>query len=330
MIKKKVKDFALIFLKAGVGIGIVAYLIYSGKIDVTRILHVFVSSPLILVLIVLDFVTLVVTTWRWQLLLKTQHIHISFKRALKLVFIGHFFNVVIPGSVSGDVVKAYYISKHQKNKMGAALSVVMDRFIGLIVLTGITFGAVLLNYKFITSIPELKILGELVLAGGGVTGLFLVIYFMKKEFGFFHRLKWMPPFVTQLTQTFWSYRNHPKTIGVASLLTVFNFLVNIWLYYLAVEAMGAENLPFIQYFFLIPLGMFVMSLPISPAGLGIGQGVFLKLFEWAQGKPLTTGADMVTLVQMVIICWALVGLCVYILYRERVPEDILMQEKIAL
>ncbi len=145
MIKKKIKDFILIFLKASLGIGIVTALIYSGKIDISKILHTFVSSPLILALIALDLVTLVVTTWRWQLLLKTQKIYISFKRALKLVFIGHFFNVVIPGSVSGDVVKAYYISRHQKNKMGAAMSVVMDRFIGLIVLTGITFVAVILN-----------------------------------------------------------------------------------------------------------------------------------------------------------------------------------------
>ncbi len=165
----------------------------------------------------------------------------------------------------------------------------------------------------------------MVLIGGGIAAIFLVLYFVKKEF---HIFKWIPSFLTNMAQSFGSYRNHPKIIGWASLLTIFNFLANILLYYLAVEALGSEKLPLIQYFFLIPLGMFAMSLPISPAGLGVGQGVFLKLFEWAHGKPLTVGADMVTLVQMVIISWALVGLCVYILHKEKVPEEVVVRDRV--
>ncbi len=69
---------------------------------------------------------------RWWLLLRTQGIFISYWTAVKLYLLGWFYNNVMPSSVGGDLVRLWYVTKHTDKKFEAALSVLVDRMIGLI------------------------------------------------------------------------------------------------------------------------------------------------------------------------------------------------------
>jgi uncharacterized protein (TIRG00374 family) len=68
---------------------------------------------------------------RWFLLLRTQLIEIGFWSAVKLHFLGLFYNNCLPGSVGGDLLRAWYVTKHTDKKVEAALSVFIDRVVGL-------------------------------------------------------------------------------------------------------------------------------------------------------------------------------------------------------
>jgi len=52
------------------------------------------------------------------------------------------------------------------------------------------------------------------------------------------------------------------------------------------------GIPLVSYFILVPLGLMVTAVPISPAGLGVGQVAFLALFQMAG---TTQGANLFTL-----------------------------------
>ena len=52
--------------------------------------------------------------------------------AMRLGFIGLLFNMVVPGAVGGDFVKAAYLMREQSRKTQAAASVAIDRLIGLL------------------------------------------------------------------------------------------------------------------------------------------------------------------------------------------------------
>jgi hypothetical protein len=82
-------------------------------------------------------------TARWQILLRIQGISISWLRAGAIVMIGLFFNQFLPGGVGGDVMRLYFIFKQAPGKkIGATLSVAMDRLFGLLAilfLTGMSF-----------------------------------------------------------------------------------------------------------------------------------------------------------------------------------------------
>ena len=69
---------------------------------------------------------------RWWILLRTQQIFIPFWAAVRLYFLGWFYNIIMPGSVGGDLVRLWYVTKHTEKKFEAALSVLVDRIIGLI------------------------------------------------------------------------------------------------------------------------------------------------------------------------------------------------------
>jgi len=68
---------------------------------------------------------------RWWLLLRSQGIFISIAAAVKLHFLGLFYNNFMPSSVGGDLIRAWYVTRHTDKRLEAALSVFVDRVIGL-------------------------------------------------------------------------------------------------------------------------------------------------------------------------------------------------------
>ena len=74
----------------------------------------------------------VMVGFRWWLLLRTQSIFINLGAAVRLNFLGWFYNNFMAGSVGGDLLRAWYVSKHTDKRFEAALSVFVDRVIGLL------------------------------------------------------------------------------------------------------------------------------------------------------------------------------------------------------
>lgn len=73
----------------------------------------------------------VIIAVRWWLLLRAQSIHIDVSAAIRLFFLGLFYNNVMPGAVGGDLLKAWYVTKHTDKRLAGVLSVFVDRAIGL-------------------------------------------------------------------------------------------------------------------------------------------------------------------------------------------------------
>src|SRR5215217_7423435 len=93
--------------------------------------------------------------WRWLLLV--QGIELGWARLFALIFIGIFFNFFIPGGTGGDVVKIFYLLKETPGQRGPALlSVFVDRVIGVVTLALFAAGVVVLQWSWLTSVPETR------------------------------------------------------------------------------------------------------------------------------------------------------------------------------
>ena len=71
------------------------------------------------------------TLIRWYLLVRCQGLPLTLGNAIRLGLIGCFFNLILLGSVGGDVVKAAALAREQSRRTVAVATVIMDRIIGL-------------------------------------------------------------------------------------------------------------------------------------------------------------------------------------------------------
>ncbi len=114
--------------------GLLAWVIWQNR---AKIQEVF-SRPLDLRLLLLAFaiymVGIVLTFGRWFMLVRVIEPRFTFGAAILLGFIGMVFNLVIPGAVGGDLIKAAFLARMHIKKTQAIASMVIDRIVGLLAL----------------------------------------------------------------------------------------------------------------------------------------------------------------------------------------------------
>ena len=80
-------------------------------------------------------VMLLIMGVRFWFLLGIQDIRIGLWEAMRLTFLGYLYSNAIPGTVGGDVIKAWYVAKHTPRKAAVVVSIFVDRMMGLTELT---------------------------------------------------------------------------------------------------------------------------------------------------------------------------------------------------
>src|SRR5207237_4102800 len=131
-------------LKLLVSVALLAWLVHSA--DWSEIGPTFsqLRPGLWLAAVVLYIATQFVSAVRWRLLAEPLGFQQSMKEYAAFYFIGMYFNLFLPTSVGGDVVRAWYLDSGSGRKLSAFLSVFVDRFSGLLVLLALACGAALL------------------------------------------------------------------------------------------------------------------------------------------------------------------------------------------
>ena len=70
--------------------------------------------------------------FRWFILIRALDLPFSLRNTFRLGMVGVFYNTFLPGSVGGDLLKAYFIAKeHPERKARAIATVIADRALGL-------------------------------------------------------------------------------------------------------------------------------------------------------------------------------------------------------
>ena len=82
--------------------------------------------------LVLYLTAIVLNSIRWQLLLRAQGTPVPLGALLQYTFVGVFFNNFLPANVGGDVMRGYGLARYTDRGAEAAVSVVVDRVVGLI------------------------------------------------------------------------------------------------------------------------------------------------------------------------------------------------------
>lgn len=304
-------------LKLAFAGGLIFWMVRNGTLNFT-VLRQLATPDAVLIALALIFVLIFVNNYRWLALLRAQGFASSVRHTLPLSLIGIFFNYAMPGGVGGDVVKGYYLVQENRQKsMAAVVSILMDRVIGFCMMIMTAALALVFSWDMVLHSPQMKALASAVflLAAG-----FLVFFCIALS----RRIGRSPPMrllfekvpggraLQGLYEKLHGYRHAPGALLTAlSLSLVSQFSIIIFVYLIA-RKMGVDEIPFSAYCFLVPVGMVTMAIPISPAGVGVGQAAFLFLFKLYLGRESQVGPTAVTALQITQFAWGLLGAFFYL------------------
>jgi uncharacterized protein (TIRG00374 family) len=223
---------------------------------------------------------------RWQWLLEAQGIRLNFWRTCELTFVGNFFNIALPGAVSGDVIKAFYVGREVQGQRARAFgSILFDRVAGLSVLMLISAMALpfgLASPSISSSSGLLSTIKPfIVIAGGGFICFYAYLFLVRESFDpilmLLRKLHGAMPKVEAVTRIYQSirhYHHHRLTVVRVFLLSLFiQILVGLAIISLA-HALGENSISPAGVYMLFPLGLLVTAIPVAPAGVGTGHAVW--------------------------------------------------------
>jgi uncharacterized protein (TIRG00374 family) len=322
------KKLLIILLKILLVGSILVYLVQSGRLNFEKLM-LFKDAPEILALMVGALVLVVVpmATFRWWLLLRAIGVQVNPKQTFILTWIGNFFNTTLPGAVTGDVVKGYYVIKaqHEEGRTRAFMTLLIDRIVGLFGLIVMAFLALVLNLELILSQERLHSLAWMITVLFGATVVFYAIAVFPFKEGrdpFIRLFQRLPAKKISLKvySAFKSYQHQKSTLLLTLLLAIGIHTLIALLFFQVANLMGLKEMELATQFFLMPIGLITVAIPIAPGGIGIGHAAFESLYQLAG---FSGGADIFNLFVIVQLGVYLLGGIPYFLYSSeyQIPEE---------
>jgi len=199
--------------------------------------------------VLLYMISKVAAAFRLNIYFKNINIHLSQFTNLKLYWLGLFYNLFLPGSISGDAYKVIYLTKKFKvSYKKTTAAVILDRLTGLL---GLVF--VLALYGFLVlnnNLYSIAILFAAILAT-------ILAYVVIK--------KWFSDFLPGFWSTF--------------LLGLVVQLFSNSCAYMIMLSLGIEQ-DYNKYIFIFLVASIAAVLPLTLGGLGAREIVFLELSKY--------------------------------------------------
>ena len=313
----KIKSILSIILKFLFAFGLIAWMITNGMLDLSS-LYILAKPKYFIPAMTLVFLTIFLNNMRWTVLLRTNDFNVSYKQTLPLTLIGIFFNFALPSGVGGDLVKGYYLLKRSVGKKTvAATTLLMDRIIGMYGLLLLATAVMLVDYPTLRNRSELHVLTITVIGLFLLITLFFALAFSKTVINnpltkaLFFRLPG-GLFLKSVYEAIHSYRTKPVALiqtMILSFLSHFSIIIFFWFFATISEA---PDLPFYVYLFIVPICLISTVLPITPAGIGVGQAAIYHLYKLYTGIDSQIGPNPFTAFQVVLLCWGLFGVYFYV------------------
>jgi|APTNR8051073442_1049403.scaffolds.fasta_scaffold00158_58 uncharacterized protein (TIRG00374 family) len=306
-------------------LGLLAYLFSRLQTDFSSLQAALQTSvqhwPLWLLSLTCTFLGLLVGALRWHLILRTAGLPLPGAKVFSIFFIGQFFNSFMLGACGGDLARAYYVARAWPGKRAeAATTALIDRAVGLLVL--VAFACAVIIYRFHLFFDHIgnRWMGYVMISflGGAVALLTLLLRKnLFEHWPLFQR--WEKQ--TALGGTFrriydalFLFHHHPRALAGVVLLSFLNMI----LLTLACVCLGQSlhvELRVRDYFTVFPVITVLSSLPLTPGGLGVREGLFVELLN-TLGVAASKALPLSLLTYLGGLVWSLLGGLVFLGYSS--------------
>ncbi len=277
------------------------------------------SLPWVLAALGLYLVQMLISAWRWGLLLRAQGVRLTERRLLASYLVAAFFNNFLPSNIGGDVIRIRDTSRPARSRALATTVVLVDRGIGLMGLVLVAaVGASATGVHGARAVPILPswLWGSLlfatlvsapaVMAPSGVGRLLRPLTVLHPE--------WVGGQIARLTDTLTRFREHPSSLvwGFCGAVTVQGMLV---VYYAAVARSLNIPISMAQLAVIVPLSFVVQLVPVSVNGFGVREATFSFYFSRI-GLPIESAMALSLGATALVMLFSLSGAAVYVARRR--------------
>ncbi|MEZ4769768.1 MAG: lysylphosphatidylglycerol synthase transmembrane domain-containing protein [Caldilineales bacterium] len=312
------------FAKIAVSLGLIAY-VFS-KVPVDEVAASLRAANPWWILLAFVFYLLAVATngVKWLVLLRALQVNVPFRVVLQYMFVGSFFNNVLPANIGGDVMRGYGMARYTDRTAQAAVSVVLDRFIGLIayMATAAVMSIVLVVFLGQSSLRWLEGLAFISLAAIGGALAILLSRRLRRIIAQFFRWRPLQPFAPMyegVSSAFEAYRFEYRALIKAFAIALVGLMLTNLVNWLLFHATGAD-VPLAYVMLFNPLIALVLLVPISVGGLGVIQRAY-PFFYGMAGVPAAQAVAVSVLMSFIVIVASLPGGLLWLRMRQASDEE---------
>lgn len=268
------------FLRVAVAFGLLGVVLYFHRNEIRDVLGRAPDGSRLLAAFLLYAAGVWLSFTRWFVLARALKLPLPYREAMRLGCVAHFFNLMLPGQVGGDVVKAAYLLKSDVKRGHAVASIALNVLMNLLGLFVLAVLAGLLAWGHLEGSGRRLV---------GLAGVFLAATLALMAVGLtpgFYRLLGRRRTKRAGTLAEWAeaaalYRRRPGVLLLAAAMAALSHVGNI----LAFSQVGHALFPSVpslaEHFLLVPLILFSTAIPLPLGALGASEEISAQLFRLA-------------------------------------------------
>lgn len=278
----KKRNIWLTLIKFFVSLSILAYIL-TRQTSLSQVVQILSQANWrwLIIAFSLHGLGLLISALRWQILTRAQGDDVPLTFLIKSYLVGTFFNNFLPTRFGGDVVRIWDGTRYSRTLIKSSAIVIVERLTGLFIL--FLFALIVAVIRLDLAHQSPFIWAALAFGALGFSAILAFLIFpwprFLKSTSKTKRLRPLIEKVLALRQTIISYRYQKKAFTLA-MLWALGLQLNVILYYFLIGQALELNVPFIDYFMVIPVVHFIQLIPITINGLGLREGAYIEIFAF--------------------------------------------------
>jgi uncharacterized protein (TIRG00374 family) len=311
-----------LYLALKIAVSLALLVLLFRQIDVARLWEMARRASFAWLLLALGIygISLVISTWRWHLLLDAQRVSVRRRSLFGSFLVATFFNNFLPSNIGGDVIRISDTAGPAQSKTRAAAVVLTDRALGLMALVFVAaLGASVAASVHPAALPIWPVwlwAGFFAGAAASAPAVFAPAGFgrLLRPLTVFHP-EWVGSRIEKLTDVLSRFKAQPSALASCFVWAIF-VQVTMVAFYFAVAYALHLNLSLSDLAVIVPLSFVVQMLPVSVNGFGVREATFSFYFTRI-GQPIESALLVSLVPQALIMISSLAGAGVYLSRAHR-------------
>jgi len=275
-----------LILRLAISVALLAYLLFVTipTEDLSKIFTLFFSSDLYNLFLALLCVLgdRFLSAWKWLLLLRIREPNTPVLPVLEIFFVSTFLGYFLPSSIGGDALRAYSLSRINRDLAGSASSVAIDRAYGILGLLSISAVVLIPAIGTFVTVADAAVIWAAAIVG--LAGVVLIS--SRTVYRWFSRVAGLKKGgvirgkISRLVNASAEFAGRKRVLARVFSYSMVVQILRVLLGVFCGAALGLE-VDLASYFIAMPIVVVVTLLPISIAGFGVREAAFIYFFTRA-------------------------------------------------